>query len=56
MIYLGSHVSTDENENFESVDVDSNSNNYEEKLNKAARTVVETCMEIRRHESVLVIA
>ena len=50
-------MSTERNEDFEPVDNEiSMSNNFEEKLNIAARTVVETCMEIRRHESVLVIA
>ena len=50
-------MSTERNEDFEPVDDEvSMSNNFEEKLNIAARTVVETCMEIRSHESVLVIA
>lgn len=50
-------MSKDDNAKFESQDErDINLNNFKQKLNEAALTVVKTCMEVRRHESVLVIA
>jgi len=50
-------VSEDINADFSSVkDINLQSELFKDKLYEAAKTVVETCMEVRRHESVLVIA